>query len=678
MHRLNPLRLLNSVIFGISLMVLLALYVSLGSGFATLREYFDTTELQFFNAWPMQVLMVLLVLNLATVTWRRIPFTTPRLGVWMIHTGIVVLVAGMFTYFSLKVEGLTFVPLEQSGAGWTREYYDSHLRALHARVLPPRGVRAPAQMLDPAAMPSLPRFAVAAPAAGTDHRLDRRDLREVRLGVSRFDAQNQQVIFEPLHNILGVADPITVDILAYYPYAGLSYRYDRDPASPLTAVRLTVAGQPAGGLEVWLCGDDPGHGQQLVAERFELIHRHMAPAAAIATVEAATRMHRINVQVGDHAQSLWVELGKTYAIGDTGYSLEIEEFDPAFPATDGQAVELLTMMVRTPSQQFRRQLISGRDTVTDWLLNQPGAGPMGVRQRAALDAAFQTIYTFADPMELAPTRGQRRFTIITLGDERLPVIIEVGRDGPGRVRAQASSLTLGVDSESSVELSVERIDQVRRTDRIVPTPKEKRQRDEAGLNQVLLARIRSGSWERLVPVVYTEWAREGVGRWLTEPVELPGNVARLQLALGQMPRPLPRWLKLIEFQAVKYPGGTDASQLMRDFRSHIRMREPRSGAETTGIVELNSPVSFDGWPLANWTLFQAQWDPSGQRWTILGVGNRPGVLVMLMGSVLMAVGLIYAFYIKPIIIRRMKQQALERAGRSRAASTPMAMEGSAL
>ena len=41
----------------------------------------------------------------ATVTWTRIPFTSPRYGVWCIHAGIVTLIAGMAFYYSRKVEG---------------------------------------------------------------------------------------------------------------------------------------------------------------------------------------------------------------------------------------------------------------------------------------------------------------------------------------------------------------------------------------------------------------------------------------------------------------------------------------------------------------------------------------------------------------------------------------------
>jgi len=59
-----------------------------------------------------------------------------------------------------------------------------------------------------------------------------------------------------------------------------------------------------------------------------------------------------------------------------------------------------------------------------------------------------------------------------------------------------------------------------------------------------------------------------------------------------------------------------------------------------------------------WLFFQAQWDPNGQQWSVLGVGNRPGVWVMTAGCTFMIIGLLYAFYAKPMILRKMKENAL--------------------
>ena len=77
--RYNPLRLLNSVPFGIAVMVAIGLYIAGGSARPWFREagwdqipglgvWFDKTDMQFFDAWPLKVLIGLLVANLVVVT----------------------------------------------------------------------------------------------------------------------------------------------------------------------------------------------------------------------------------------------------------------------------------------------------------------------------------------------------------------------------------------------------------------------------------------------------------------------------------------------------------------------------------------------------------------------------------------------------------------------------------
>ena len=69
---------LNSVPFGIAVLVSIALYVAVGSGLVGLRERLGMDEMLFFNWWPLKLLIVLLICNLSVVTVNRIPLTPPR------------------------------------------------------------------------------------------------------------------------------------------------------------------------------------------------------------------------------------------------------------------------------------------------------------------------------------------------------------------------------------------------------------------------------------------------------------------------------------------------------------------------------------------------------------------------------------------------------------------------
>ena len=139
--------------------------------------------------------------------------------------------------------------------------------------------------------------------------------------------------------------------------------------------------------------------------------------------------------------------------------------------------------------------------------------------------------------------------------------------------------------------------------------------------------------------------------------------------LGNLRREMPARITLKQFDLVPYPGGGPAagSTIMRDFRSTLVVEDRRSGAEATGVASMNSPVYFGSGAWGDllggqWLFFQARWDQDGQKWTILGVGNRPGVTVMIAGCLMVAAGLMYAFYAKPVVIRAMKRRALAKAG----------------
>jgi hypothetical protein len=118
------LDLFSSVRFGIVVLAVLFVYMSVGSAgilypvhpnvfhpdawvHAQMRQWrpFEMTEFEWFHWWPFDVLMALLAANLAVTTVRRIPLRAVNLGVWMIHSGIIILIVGSVIYFGTKVEG---------------------------------------------------------------------------------------------------------------------------------------------------------------------------------------------------------------------------------------------------------------------------------------------------------------------------------------------------------------------------------------------------------------------------------------------------------------------------------------------------------------------------------------------------------------------------------------------
>ena len=123
------LDLFSSVRFGILLMVLLFIYMSVGSAglvypthpniFSSdnwihqqIRQWpvFEMTEFEWFHWWPFDLLLGLISLTMVVTTLRRIKLSVMNLGVWFIHLGIIILIVGSLIYFGTKVEGDTFLP----------------------------------------------------------------------------------------------------------------------------------------------------------------------------------------------------------------------------------------------------------------------------------------------------------------------------------------------------------------------------------------------------------------------------------------------------------------------------------------------------------------------------------------------------------------------------------------
>ncbi|HRS29226.1 MAG TPA: cytochrome c biogenesis protein CcsA [Phycisphaerae bacterium] len=90
------------------------------------------------------------------------------------------------------------------------------------------------------------------------------------------------------------------------------------------------------------------------------------------------------------------------------------------------------------------------------------------------------------------------------------------------------------------------------------------------------------------------------------------------------------------------PGG----RMVESWRSDFLVQRGQS-PPTPAAVFTNQTYS-----VPPWTLFQANAAGDGWTFTGLGVGNRRGMLLMALGSVLTTLGCIYAFYIKPIIKQR--------------------------
>ncbi|MDP9175118.1 MAG: hypothetical protein M3O30_14820 [Planctomycetota bacterium] len=647
---------LNNVIFGIALMALAAAYIAIGSGFPSVREYFEMNELEFFNAWPLKLIMILLVSNLATVTWNRIPLTPPRYGVWCIHTGIITLIIGMSLYYHLKIEGRTLIPVNHM----VDCFYDSAERSLYARVMdrPIYGIHR---------LTSLPRFG--------EYDADRTPTRLQRPDLTNIDHMTPIMAgMDPGNDLgawLGLQQKIRLDVVGYYSYADIVQDVVEDPASNNVGVEIKIdsphPGQP--GSTLTLTAADPAAARQVLGNT-EFEHRDVSEQALAMIRESAQHLLQLTIALPNQkSRKLDVELGKPIQLGN-GYTLTADSFNPAFPMSGThEIVQALTVHIVSqspaPQQEFWRMILQGRALQTDFKMDPATTPPMvkGNRQKEPLDKDLVLGFTLDDPASLMPTQGDEKHNLRTAGDHAL-IDIHTSFTHSTEIQDLSTGGQIQIPFDTApLSAQVRRVDHYRVMSRVIETPPARRVKDDAdaGVKQVALIRVTAGSWSQDVPVPCNLYAApdamtlEPMIAWDMGIVKIPGANAPLQLQLGYTCRQLPAQLTLRNFEMIHYPGGTGENGPFRDFRSTLEVADP-SGEKTIEQASLNNPIYFEG---GKWIFFQAGYDPQGQNSTI-GIGNRPGVTIMLVGFVLIVVGLMYAFYLKPIVTRRMKAAALAR------------------
>jgi hypothetical protein len=315
--------------------------------------------------------------------------------------------------------------------------------------------------------------------------------------------------------------------------------------------------------------------------------------------------------------------------------------------------------------------------------------PSGMPKRRAADDAIRIEYIDASILTAVVDGGEGT------GPARA-IVRQPGRD-PIVVDALKQGDTLPLVPMVSVRLG-ERHAEARRIEAPWPTPERERDRQMIGNHRMALVAV-----EVSVPAKdgragfrAVEWVPHNAYH-PTQPredavrsVNLPDG-RRVGLAFGRRYHRFPGFaVQLRDFEMTPFPHST----LPKDFKSEVTIiRDPLapSRREEARATSLNNPllvrvpfagradaptvVNWAGW-LVSW-VSQTGWDAGGwntskaaadrgevpramARFTILGVGNNPGIYVIATGGVMMALGTLWAFYVKPWLVQREKRR-IQRA-----------------
>lgn len=389
------------------------------------------------------------------------------------------------------------------------------------------------------------------------------------------------------------------------------------------------------------------------------------------------------------------DAGARLTLGDTGYTIEVKEVHARSPMpiiTEGYrgADSAVAVLRVTPAggPGFDRWVYHRFPEIAQDLLDEKNERGMPARRdadpsiRVWLVDATQ-LHVFMDERE----DGSVRALVRRPGEP--PVVIDRVPADP----ADASRLLLS-DVVPLVDLRLsERWEHAERFDRPRPVAVEQRENRFVGTHDkaMLAVELTSESapgWSRVVWLPFAKYLE--LGPELRRTVTLPTG-QRVHLVFGRRQYRLPDFeLRLVDFEMVSY----DHRGAPRDYRSLLRVSPVGKGRfeEFEHVTQLNAPLRapFHWSPERAWVLnlfgrlasglnpaqfkfSQAGWDAGGweetqeqadaglipapyARFTILGVGNNPGIHVIALGGVLMGVGIPWAFYVKPWIMQRRKKK----------------------
>ena len=789
----KPLRrlfdLFSSVRFGIILLSILFVYCTIGSAgilypihpnlfhpdswvHEQMRQwrFFEMTEFEWFHWWPFDVLMVLICTTLVVTTIRRIPLKPVNYGVWIIHTGVIVLCVGSVMYFGTKVEGdapivrrsmaitlvdperpgealatasLVAMPgnraqMEHDGRAWNFDVLsidpswellsgeDAGERTYSVNLLVdgPDG-RFIRQLLagypeytedmviteDPTqpmkrAIKEIGRtlvddsiqveldyesqgwfylrndlaksFAVYLRKPGELDWVER-PIHGMPLYNDYLSSEDDAWLFpggpppvDPLDITVSAVSPddpapgMDIRITGYLRYAMTRTRYKAGPSTaPINPMAwLTLSSTDGASQQYQLSAMDP-RGRTgdngLVAFRFvqdqqqlESLRQPPSLTFQVEGIDGDMNMIIDDVQAANPALEFT-------PVGDSGYSYRVIAVQDDIILSE-RVASVAIIEIKTPGEETIRRWVFSDPSLTRDVTDQMLEDPTGHSGPTLLDETITVSYQ--------PGSGNSLLMLVAGPDPNQLRLLDA-LDSMGQAEARVQPISVGVpvplSSGSLSLLLTEYLPRAVQQSRPVIAPPEQRNRDARELFSQVQVRVPGND---PVWLEYHQYPFRDRSELLRRQVYNPSLLrledgTKVELMFSRQRLPLPTGIALEEFILTTHQGGyTGQAGSIRNYTSMIRFMTD-AGWTNPVPVSVNEPVEWGGY-----SYFQSQWDPPeparfegdrasmGLNYTVLGVGNRHGVWTQLAGCIIATIGMIYAFYIKPIIKRR---QRLEHA-----------------
>ncbi len=374
----------------------------------------------------------------------------------------------------------------------------------------------------------------------------------------------------------------------------------------------------------------------------------------------------IHVKDKDIRLSLDVKAGQVIPIEGTDYTLTVREIQPSWPLMtkgfEGARTAIARVIIKTPAAEFERSVL---DRFPQLNQDRDMQGQKVDPTRDIVD----------DNIELRYVAAERDRYLLVAGQNLSPTLIYTAAGGRREMQVLKAGETFS--RRPGVTLALKDLIERPTFEKVPLVVPEARRRSLMDVRRQMSAirlhlATEDGKWSRRVWIPFSHYNTDNFLE-RTVPTVVTGipRIGQLSFIYGRTTRPLPTTLALEQLETKYYPGREQASE----WTSFFRYRDPETQQAREGRAHLNNTFT-----IGDWTFFQSQAPQDGKSWTVLGVGNRHGVMTMLAGCTLISLGMIYAFSVKPVLVRRYKAKISAGAGDSTGASgsngSPKATEAS--
>lgn len=678
---------------------------------------FEMTELEFYAWWPMRAMLLLFTLNLIVATIRRIEFRFVNIGVLTVHTGIVCIAAGSVYYQMFKLEGDTLLLAGgamqgQAGAGpgpAQGAFYDREDPALWIHA----GMEWQQRRLD-----WLPRYNDYNLRAGKGE-----TVQDIVSGQRQPGDHSLAPLDIPIHstgNVDGLHG-LSLRVVGFASYAEASLHWQRteparaeDRRQPLRLVYLvghdlagTGVADDAGQRVLWFALT-PGSHATAMHETPEIGVEYAIGMEPSRWADLTSQFPRgaltglvVEIPEAGYRETIAPRPGVRTPVGETGWHLTLEQVlpEPPFPIVtpgyEGATCAVALVKLEPPAgEPFVRWVYHRFPEISQDLLEARADDGRPLRR----DPDPSVRIGFVDATKLQVYFNEDPGTGLVDAVVRTPVSLSVTRGlEPGsRLREPIERLSFDL---------ADRWDDARRIEMPAPVATDAREGNMIGTHDKAMVAVEISQpdtgWKDTVWLPYCKFTdvaslRASTQRW----VDLPDG-RRIALVFGRVQHRLPGFqLRMLDFTMLSY----DHRGSPRDYQTLVRVESTDGRFEPYDhVTRLNAPLKAPFlWSSARglasnlageivghlsprqFKFAQAGWDRSGWEqsqemvdqgllerprasFTILGVGNNPGIHIIALGGVLMGVGTPWAFYIKPWLVRRQRDRL--KAELSRQAET---------